>query len=197
MEKIRHQLRLRSELINKLEKDELFQEQIFDAYFILKTAVRKNKKILVCGNGGSAADAQHFAAELVCRFLKQRRALPVMALTTNSSILTAQSNDSGFDSVFSRQVEALAEKGDVLIVITTSDVSKDGHSANIKKALDAAAIKGAHTIGFFSSKTKKLLKMVEAAIVAPSHVTDLIQEVHEKSFHILCHLIEGDLSASD
>lgn len=172
----------------------LFIGQVIRAYELLEETVMSGKKILVFGNGGSAAEAQHFAAELVCMFGKKRRALPAMALTTDSSILTAQSNDFGFETIFSRQIEALARSGDLVIGLTTSD-AEDGnlHSANILNGFLAAKLAGARSIGLFSQKTKNLLGLVDVAIAVPSENTAIIQEGHLFIIHMLCELIESEL----
>ena len=145
-------------------------------------------KVLLIGNGGSAADAQHIAAELVGRFKMERKALSAIALTTNTSLLTAVANDYGYDTVFSRQVEALAGKNDVLIVITTSGVSP-----NILKAVEAARAKGAKVIGLTGKTGGKLKDMADLAIVVPSDNTQRIQEGHITIGHIICHLVEKEL----
>ncbi len=151
-------------------------------------------KILIFGNGGSAAEAQHFAAELVCQFKKKRRAFAAISLTTDSSILTAQSNDFNFNSVFSRQIEAICTKKDLVIGLTTSDADgTSSHSANIYNAFLAAQKIGAKSVGFFSQKTQKLLRKVDASIIVPSEETELIQEVHLAAIHILCGWIEDQI----
>ena len=187
---------MRQQLAFRIFGNDSFHEQIIQAYLMLAHAVEAGRKILIFGNGGSAAQAQHFAAELVCQFEKRRKAIPAIALTTDSSILTAQSNDFGFPSLFARQIEALACQGDVAIGFTTSDVSdleNDYHSWNIRNAFEAAMVKGAKNIGFFSAKTKYLLDMVDVAIIVPNENTALIQEVHQQVIHILCHLLEDEL----
>lgn len=153
-------------------------------------ALKKGCKILVFGNGGSAAEAQHFAAELVGRFERDRKGLAAIALTTDASILTAQANDAGYDSVFSRQIEALARPGDIVIGMTTSDVV-GGHSANILQAFQAAKKAKAYRIGLFSIKTKKLLGHVDLALQVPETNTALIQEAHLAILHIISGIIEG------
>jgi len=197
LDKIRNDLDDRSRLYNTLRNDRGFHENIKRAYLLMDETIKSGNKFLMFGNGGSAAQAQHFAAELVCQFEKRRKAIPAIALTTDSSILTAQSNDFGFPSVFARQIEALAVRGDVAIGFTTSDVSDvsdDDHSWNIRNAFETAMTRGAKNIGFFSSKTKYLLGVVDVAIIAPSRNTALIQEVHQQAIHILCGLIEDGLS---
>jgi D-sedoheptulose 7-phosphate isomerase len=151
----------------------------------ISEAFKKGNKIIICGNGGSAADAQHFAAEFVGRYLKERKALPAIALTTNSSILTAIANDYGYEYVFSRQVEALANKGDVVIGISTS-----GNSSNIVYALDAARKKGCYTIGLVGSKQCRIDSAADLVIKAPSENTPRIQEMHIFLIHMICELVE-------
>lgn len=186
-------LQIRAELYAQLAKDKKLAKSFYQTRDILLEAISAGNKILIFGNGGSAAEAQHFAAELVCQFEKKRRAIPAIALTTDSSILTAQSNDFGFDSVFSRQIEALCQRGDVVIGLTTSDVYEDGHSRNIFNAFEMAKMKGAKTIGLFSIKTKNLVKLVDVAILVPAESTALIQEVHLAIIHMLCGQIEKSL----
>ncbi len=143
-------------------------------------------KLLLCGNGGSAADAQHIAAEFINRFRFDRPALPAVALTTDTSILTAIGNDTSFDFVFSRQVEALALKGDILVGISTS-----GHSANILKALEVARAKGLTTVGFTGEKGRESMSAkCDLCLVVPATDTARIQEAHEFVWHVVCSMIE-------
>ena len=143
-------------------------------------------KILLMGNGGSAADAQHIAAELVGRYLNERRALPAIALTTDTSILTAVGNDYGFDHVFSRYVEGVGRKGDVLLAISTS-----GNSPNVLLAAEAAKAKGMHVIGLTGKDGGKLAPLCDVEIRAPwSGYADRIQEIHIKVIHALIDGIE-------
>ena len=153
-------------------------------------ALRKGRKVLIFGNGGSAAEAQHFAAELVGRFRVERRALPAIALTANSSVLTAQANDIGFPTIFSRQIAALAEAGDVVLGLTTSD-ARDSHSLNILNGFREARRRKAKTIGLFSARTKDLLKVADCAVIVPHTETSRIQEVHLLIIHILCGLVDA------
>jgi len=184
----------RKYLYEELSKDKKFKDSVVKAGHIIITALKKGNKLLIFGNGGSAGQAQHFAAELVCQFEKKRRALAAIALTTDSSILTAQSNDFGFDSVFSRQIEALCRKGDVVIGLTTSDSDPNGdHSKNIEKAFLAAKRLKAKTIGLFSVRTKNLLSVTDVPVIIPSTNTALTQEAHQCIIHLLCSLIEEDL----
>ena len=151
----------------------------------LSSALKQGKKILFAGNGGSAADAQHLAAEIVGRFERERSGLAALALTTDSSTLTSISNDYGFESVFSRQIEALGQQGDVLVAISTS-----GNSPNIIKATQAARERGIATIGLLGKTGGVLKASVDHALVVPSDNTARIQEAHILIGHILCQLIE-------
>lgn len=151
-------------------------------------ALQQGNKILVMGNGGSAADAQHFAAELVGRFLKNRAALPAIALTTDTSILTAVANDFGYEQVFSRQVEALAQSGDVVVGISTS-----GNSANVQLALDVAQECGCCSVALLGRDGGAIGKQVDLALTVAVDDTPRIQEAHLTIIHILCDLIETDL----
>jgi len=168
-------------------------EDIKNVVGIIIDCYKSNKKVIVFGNGGSAADAQHFAAELVNKFKLDRKPLAAIALTTNSSVLTAIGNDYGYDFVFSKQIEALCNKGDVVIGITTSDASDSGHSVNIMNALRKAKECSAKTVGLFSEKTNNLLQEVDFAIIAPSRNTPRIQEAHGLICHIICELVETEL----
>ncbi len=184
---------IRTELYAQMVKNREFIKSVWKTRDTLMEATSAGGKVLIFGNGGSAAEAQHFVAELVCRFEKKRRALPAIALTTDSSILTAQSNDFGFDTVFSRQIEALCLPGDVVIGLTTSDACSNGHSQNIFNAFGAAQKKGAKRIGLFSIKTKNLVNFVDLAILVPAENTALIQEAHLAIIHMLCGQIEKTL----
>lgn len=155
---------------------------------LLVDALQSGKKILVMGNGGSAADAQHLAAEFVGRFLLERKALPAIALTTDTSILTAVGNDYGFDEVFKRQVEALARPGDVVIGISTS-----GHSNNVFHALTAANETGCKTIALLGRDGGNIAGIVDVHLTVPVQETPRIQEAHLTIIHILCDLVEREL----
>jgi len=146
---------------------------------------KNGKKLVVFGNGGSASDAQHFTTEIVARFEKNRKALPALALTTNTSMITAIGNDFGYDDVFSRQVEGLVCAGDVVIGISTS-----GNSVNVLKGLQMAKTHGAMSIGFSGRAGGALLKETEICFCAPSSVTARVQECHILAIHILCSLLE-------
>ncbi|PMQ01419.1 MAG: phosphoheptose isomerase [Dictyoglomus sp. NZ13-RE01] len=151
-------------------------------------AYKKGKKVVLFGNGGSAADAQHIAGELVGRFLKERRSLPAIALTTNSSIVTAISNDYGFDFVFERQLEAWVEEGDVVIGISTS-----GSSKNVVRGLEKAKSLGAFTIAFSGKDGGEISKLADISITIPFHITPHIQELHITIGHLLCDIVEEEL----
>ena len=142
-------------------------------------------KLLVCGNGGSAADSQHIVAELVGRFLAERRGYPALALTTNGSILTAVGNDYGFDRIFARQVQALGGPRDVLLVVSTS-----GNSANCVLAVEEARRCGMKVHGFLGGDGGRLLPLLDGALVAPSERTPKIQEIHITMGHLLCMILE-------
>lgn len=152
---------------------------------ILIAAFKSGNKAILFGNGGSAADAQHIAAEFVGRFAFDRPALPALALSVNTSCVTAIGNDYGFDQVFSRQIEALAKRGDVAIGITTS-----GNSPNVIRAMETATKMGLHTVGMTGSKQCKLNGAVQHCICAPSSETPRIQECHILIGHVVSELVE-------
>ncbi len=155
-------------------------------------AYKRGGKLVLFGNGGSAADAQHVAGELVNRFLFDRPALPAIALTTDSSILTCVGNDSAFDQIFARQVEALVTPDDVVIGISTS-----GNSANVLTGVQAARAKGAFTIGLSGRRGGHLKNLVDLCLVVPSESTPRIQEAHITVLHIVCRLVEQRLFEGD
>lgn len=163
-------------------------DKIAEAAQIILNAYRTGKKVLLVGNGGSAADAQHLAAEFVGRFKLVRAALPAIALTTDTSILTALANDLGYDTVFSRQLEAIAGDKDVLIAITTS-----GASPSILKAVETAHLKGVVVIGLTGETGGQLKDVADLTIMVPSDNTARIQEAHITIGHIICHLVEKGL----
>jgi D-sedoheptulose 7-phosphate isomerase len=149
-------------------------------------AFQNNNRVFFCGNGGSAADSQHIAAEFIGRFQKERRALPAIALTTDSSILTCLSNDYSYDIVFSRQLEALGRSGDVIVGFSTS-----GKSANIIKAFERARGMGVTTVAFVGHDGGPMGKMADIAIIVPSKVTARVQESHITIAHALCEIVEN------
>jgi D-sedoheptulose 7-phosphate isomerase len=149
---------------------------------------RNGGKVLLFGNGGSAADAQHIAAELVGKYKMIRDPLPAIALSTNTSILTACANDYGYETVFAKQVAALARAGDVVIGISTS-----GLSPNVIEGIKAAKVLGARTVGFTGEAESSLSKIVDICLAVPSSDTPRIQESHITAGHIICHLVEKEL----
>lgn len=186
VDEISRQLKVHVEVISMVEQQ--LADSIAACAEVLIDALQGGNKILLMGNGGSAADAQHFAAEMIGRFLMERKALPAIALTTDSSILTAVGNDYGFDDVFKRQVEALANPGDVLIGISTS-----GNSRNVKSALETGQALGAKTIGLLGRDGGEIGPVVDFNLTVPSSETPRVQEVHLFVIHILCDLIEKGL----
>jgi len=162
---------------------------IIDAAQVIITAFKAGHKLFFCGNGGSAADSQHIAAEFVGRFQKERKAWPAIALTTDSSALTALGNDYSFDIVFSRQLQALGQKGDVLIAISTS-----GNSKNILEAVKQSKAMGITTVGVTGGSGGLLANLCDIPIIAASHKTARIQESHLVIFHTICELVENTLA---
>jgi D-sedoheptulose 7-phosphate isomerase len=158
---------------------------------LLIEALSLGHKILLFGNGGSAADSQHIAAELVGKLIVKRRALPAVALTTDSSNLTALANDFGYEAVFQRQIEALGQPGDVAVGLSTS-----GQSPNVLAAIRTAREKGLKTVAFTGRDGGPLAKLVDLAITVPSDSTQRIQESHITIAHILCELIESHFAAT-
>ncbi len=163
-------------------------EQIASIAAVFSQTLRKGHKILLFGNGGSAADAQHLAGELVNRFLYDRRALAAIALTVDTSVLTCIANDSDYSLIFSRQLEALGKTGDLALGISTS-----GNSPNVLKALETARKLGLTTVGFSGGTGGKLLEAVDYSLVVPSAITPRIQEAHITIGHIICQLVEEEL----
>jgi D-sedoheptulose 7-phosphate isomerase len=157
---------------------------------VLIETFRNGKKVLLVGNGGSAADAQHIAAEFVGRYESERRALPAIALTTDTSALTALANDYDFERIFARQVDALASSGDCLIAISTS-----GNSPNVLAAVMSARAKGCRVIGMTGAKGTKLAGLSDACILVPSNRTARIQEAHITIAHLWCETIDEMLAA--
>ncbi|HET6669619.1 MAG TPA: D-sedoheptulose 7-phosphate isomerase [Pyrinomonadaceae bacterium] len=155
---------------------------------LIRDTLRRGHKVLLCGNGGSAADAQHIAAELVGRYERQRRAWPAIALTTDTSALTAISNDYGYDEVFARQVEALATANDLLLALSTS-----GTSANVLKAVRKARELGCKTIALTGAGGEPLASACDLAVVVPAARTARVQECHITIGHLWCELIDAEL----
>jgi len=190
-EVIRRRIQESIEAKRRILEDDLLLGGIQAATELVIEAYRSGRKTLLAGNGGSAADAQHIAAELVGRYGFDRPALPSIALTTDTSILTAVGNDYGFDRIFSRQVEALGTEGDVFVGISTS-----GNSANILRALVACKEKGIASIGLTGTGGGKMAELCDICLRIPSGETARVQESHILIGHILCGLVEEALYGS-
>ena len=172
----------------KYQVAETLAGEILKAAHTIRDCLSNGGKLLLMGNGGSAADSQHIAAELIGRFKKERKPIPALALTVDSSTLTALGNDYGFETIFSRQVEALATPNDAIVGISTS-----GNSKNIILALNLARKIGSKTIGFMGNNGGDMKDCVDVSIIVPSNDTARIQEVHITIGHIICEIIEQDL----
>ncbi|MGB3713964.1 MAG: D-sedoheptulose 7-phosphate isomerase [Candidatus Promineifilaceae bacterium] len=176
-------------------KKQIIKEQLpvlIEIFQVMLHALQEGNKIVLFGNGGSAADSQHIAAELVNRFRVDRKALPAVALTTDSSVLTAIANDYGFRDVFARQIEAIGHEGDVAVGISTS-----GNSENVLKAFDTAREMGITTVGLTGANGRKLKERADICLCVPSHSTPRIQEAHITVAHVLCELIEQEVCQDD
>ncbi len=178
------------EVRNKILRDASLLDLIEKISLVIIKAYQNKKKVILFGNGGSAADAQHIAGELVNKLSFERKALPAIALTTDTSVLTSIANDYDYSKVFARQVEALAEDGDVVIGISTS-----GNSASVLEGMRAAR-KKAYTVGFAGMGGGELSHVVDIALRVPSEDTPRIQEAHIAILHIICYLIEKELFGS-
>lgn len=176
----------------RMQADSTMHAEIIRAVELCTASLRGGGKVMFAGNGGSAADAQHWAGELVSRFYYDRPGLAAVALTTDSSILTAIGNDYGYDYTFARQVEALGRRGDVLVAISTS-----GNSPNIIRAVEAARERGIGVIGFTGKTGGKLAGLSDPCFRVPSDETPRIQEGHEFIGHLLCALIEAQMHPRD
>ena len=166
---------------------DVLADQITDAAALVRDVLAHGGTLFFCGNGGSAADAQHIATEYVVRYMKNRRALAAIALTTDTSLLTAAGNDLGFEHVFSRQVDALVRAGDLLVVHSTS-----GTSPNVVRAAEAARAKGAKVLALTARDGGALRDLADLSIVVPTDRTDRAQEMHLAIQHVICELVEGD-----
>ena len=190
---------IHSEIVKGLEESAQIKKAIAESKIgeiasmvkLIITAYKIGGKVVLFGNGGSAADAQHLAGELMGQFKLNRQALPAIALTTNTSVLTAVANDYGYDTVFTRQVEALVNEKDVVIGISTS-----GNSPNVIEAMKMAKMKGAKTIGLTGGNGGKLAEVADLALIVPSDSTPRIQEAHITIGHIVCELVERELSGT-
>jgi len=174
------------EVLQKLMDSDLPEKLETCAKYVEK-ALAEGHKVLFCGNGGSAADSQHLAAEFVGRFQKERKGLPAIALTVDTSILTAVANDYGYDTVFARQVQALGEPGDVLVGISTS-----GNSKNVLLAVEEARAKGITCIGMTAEGGGKMAAACDICLAVPAKVTARAQEMHILMGHILCELVDHE-----
>ena len=186
MERVEQFLKASGDL--KYQVAKTLSSKILNAAHAIRDRLANGGKLLLMGNGGSAADSQHIAAELIGRFKRERKAIPALALTVDSSSLTALGNDYGFDTIFSRQIEALAAPIDAVIGISTS-----GNSSNVIRALKLAREIGAVTIGFMGNDGGNMKNCVDISIIVPSNDTARIQEVHITIGHIICEIIEQDL----
>ena len=180
------QLSAHRDVITRIEKE--LSPLIAEMVTLLVETFSHGGKLLVMGNGGSAADAQHFVAEVVGRFKMERKALPAVALSTDTSILTAIGNDYGFDVVFRRQIEALAVPGDLVVGISTS-----GNSPNVLQALELAREKGCRTVGLLGKDGGTIKEACHLALIVPSNDTPRVQEGHITIIHIVCDLLEKTL----
>jgi D-sedoheptulose 7-phosphate isomerase len=168
-----------------LLSDPVFHDLVANAAMQIVKSLRAGGKVLFCGNGGSAADAQHLAAEFTGRYLKERQALPALALNANSSSVTAIGNDYGYDLVFARQLEALGKEGDVAIGISTS-----GNSRNVLRALEVAKARSIYTVAFTGASGGAMKDVADCTIRIPSEETPRIQECHILTGHIICEIVE-------
>jgi D-sedoheptulose 7-phosphate isomerase len=155
---------------------------------MVRATVRGGGTLFFCGNGGSAADAQHMATEYVVRYMRDRRAYPAVALTTDSSLLTAAGNDFGFDSIFARQVDALARPGDLLVIHSTS-----GNSPNVLRAAEAAKARGVAVLALSARDGGALRALADHSVVVPTSRTDRAQELHMCIQHLICEIVEEEL----
>ena len=184
-DKVRHHLTVSRDVMTAALGDNTLVSTIVAIAQCMEKSLRAGGKILLAGNGGSAADAQHFAGELLSRLYFDRAPLAAVALTTDTSVLTAIGNDYGYEDVFARQVSGLGRSGDVFVAISTS-----GRSPSILKAVEAAKAKGLHTVAFTGNADFPLAGMCTLALRAPSAATPLIQQIHITAAHAICELVE-------
>ena len=182
-EQIETIIQTHKKMVAEFEADGL--ETIAAAADTITKVLKQGGRVYVCGNGGSAADAQHIASELVGRFERERKGLPAIALTTDTSVITSISNDYGFENVFAKQVEALVEEGDILWAISTS-----GASANVIAAAELAKKKGACVLAFTGKSNSKLEQIADICVCANEKSTARSQEIHQLAYHIICGLVE-------
>jgi D-sedoheptulose 7-phosphate isomerase len=174
--------------IDVISKIELDSKKIIKIVNQIINSIENGNKVILFGNGGSAADAQHIAAELIGRYLLERNSYPAIALTTDTSALTAIGNDYSFEDIFSRQCQGLVNKGDIVIGISTS-----GNSENVRKGLELSNKKGALTIGLLGNNGGKIKDIVDIDISIESKLTPRIQEAHRVIYHIICQMVEEEL----
>jgi len=182
-EEIKEYLKLHKKLVNDFENKSV--DIIYKISEIITSVIRNDGNIYLCGNGGSAADVQHIAGELIGRFTKDRRALPAVSLSTDTSVLTCIGNDFSFDSIFSRQVEALVRKKDILWAFSTS-----GSSPNILKAAETARRKKAKIIAFTGTDGSELERISDICFSPGTKITSIAQEIHQLAYHLICKLVE-------
>lgn len=175
------------QLLNILKGSE-YMETVESVADCMADCIRNGNKIILAGNGGSAADAQHFAGEIVGRFMMERKSIPALSLCVDPSVMTCIGNDYGYDMVFARQMEGLGQAGDVFVAISTS-----GNSENIIKAIKAAREKGIKVVGFLGKGGGKIKDICDYALVVPSDDTPRIQEIHTFTVHLMCERIEQKL----
>jgi D-sedoheptulose 7-phosphate isomerase len=174
--------------INTIKNSKNIINEIMDASDKIIESIKNNKKLIIFGNGGSAADAQHIAGELVGRFQKNRKSYPAIAFTTDTSIITSISNDFSYETIFSRQCEALVSTGDTVLGISTS-----GNSKNVINGLKIAKEKNASTIALLGNNGGEIKNIVDTSIIVNSSSTPRIQEVHRIIYHIICQMVEENL----
>lgn len=184
---IEQNMREQMQLLERIMKTD-YADSMIEAAGCILHAMQTGHKVLIAGNGGSAADAQHMAAELVVRFEKDREGFPAMALTTDSSILSAGGNDYGFDAVYERQIQALGFEGDIFIAISTS-----GNSENIVRAVRMAGNKKMKVIGMTGQDGGRMKPLCDILLCVPHDRTARIQEIHEHTIHTLCQLVEENM----
>jgi D-sedoheptulose 7-phosphate isomerase len=188
MENIKDTIQTTIENLQKIISDDNIISQIHETVHSITFAIKSGNKLMICGNGGSAADAQHIAGEFMCRFYKDREPLPAIALTTDTSVITSISNDYSFNEIFSRQVKALGKPGDVLLGISTS-----GSSKNVLEAFRVAKELGIKTVLLTGESEKEIAKISDIIMKVPSNDTPRIQEIHLVIEHIVCEIVEKAL----
>ena len=192
MKNLSIKLEIQNKILDSSESIKKSIENIPEIIRIIESitkSLKKGNKIILFGNGGSAADAQHIAAELVGRFGYDRKSLPAISLTTDTSVITSIGNDYSFEKIFSRQCESLVNKGDVVVGISTS-----GNSINVKNGLLVSKRKGAKTVGFLGHKGGHIKNIVDIPLIVNSNSTPRIQEVHRTVAHIICEMVEKNIS---